>query len=96
MRLEIFGGDQMFFLRLQKSLREVDHGCATHINVERRFLDRFALWIEMQLRIGVRAVVHTHRDRAQIYGLPLCDLSRQSMMKRLVAGPFREVIRKRS
>jgi len=40
----------------------------------------------------VRAVVHTHRDRAQIYALASRYLSRQSIMKRLVTRPFREVI----
>ena len=85
------------FLRLfKKSFREIDYGCAAKINLERRFLDRRPIHVEMKLSIGVRAVVHAHRDRAQIHRLVLRDLSRQSIMERLVAGPFREVIRKRS
>jgi len=86
----------VFFLRAEKCLREIDHGCATEVNVERRFLDRFAVWVEMESGISVRAVVHAHRDRAQIHHLALRYLSRQSIMERLVAGPFSEVIRKGS
>ena len=84
----------MFFLGAQKSLRKIDHSCATEINIERRFLNRFALRVEVKSCISVRAVMYAHRDGTQIYGGAFGDLFRQPIMKRLVTGPFREVIRK--
>ena len=47
----------------------------------------------MELGIGVGAVMHAHADRAKIYALALRHRFRQSKMKRLVTGPFRQVVR---
>ena len=86
----------MFFLRLQKAVRKIDNSGATQVNVERHFFNRFTVWIKMETRIGMRAVVHAHRDGAEIHGLAFGDLCRQSVMKRLVAGPFCQILGKRS
>jgi hypothetical protein len=83
----------MFLRRLKKSFREIDYGCAAKINLERRFLDRRPIHVEMKWSIGVRAVVHAHRDRAEIYARAFCDLVRNTITKRFVTRPFGEVIR---
>ena len=36
-RPEVLDGDQVFFLRIQESLRKIDHGRAAQISLERRF-----------------------------------------------------------
>jgi len=47
----------MFSPSMKKSFREIDYGCAAKINLERRFLDRRPIHLEMKSGIGVRAVV---------------------------------------
>src|SRR6266513_3000311 len=86
----------MFLRRLKKSFREIDYGHAAKINLERRFLDRRPIHLEMKSGVGVRAVVHAHRDRAEIYARAFCDLVRNTITKWFVAGPFSEIIRSRA
>ena len=95
MRLKIFHRDQVFFFRLRESLCEIDDGSAAQVNFERRFLDRFPVRVEMEFGIGVGAAMHAHTDRAKIYALALRYLSSQPKMKRLVSGPFRQIVRER-
>src|SRR5262245_3025700 len=71
---EILDGDQMLLLQTRKKLREIDYGCAAEINFERRFFDSCPICVEMEPRIRVRAVVHAHRDRAEIHAGALRDL----------------------
>jgi len=83
----------MFLRRFKKSFREIDYSCVAKINLERRFLDRRPFHLEMKSSIGVRAVVHAHRDRAEIYAPAFCDLVPNTLTKRFVTWPFGEVIR---
>ena len=83
----------MFLRRLKKSFREIDYDCAAQINLERRFLDRCPIRVEMKSGIGVRAVVHAHHDRAEIHARAFCDLVRNTITKRFVTRPFGEVVR---
>ena len=95
-RSEIFASDQMLLARLGKSLRQIDDSCTAEISVERHFFDRFGICVEMKPRIRMRAVVHAHRDRAEVYARTFGDLVRQTIIERFVTWPFGEVVRKRS
>ena len=96
MRLEIFDCDQVFSFRLRESFPKIDNDRTAQINLKWRFLDRFALCVEMKSCVGVGAVVHTHFNRAKIDALAFRYRFRQLKMKRFVTRPFRQLVRKRS
>ena len=83
----------MLSARPQESFRKIDNHRAPHINLERRFLDRFAFHLEMKPGIGVGTVVHARFNRAKVNRASLCNFPGELKLKRHVSWPRRDLVR---